>query len=321
MKKIIFIACILVSMKGICQIPNYFPNGAVWNEIYTEESGGNMSTLCSTVSNYNLKVEADVVLGGKTYKKIHKNGILQSQYSHFQPQINYTPSCNFTANISENKFVRQDGKKVFVYLTDSTELLLYDFNLKLADTFYFKGLKTLYMDSVKCKVKAVDSLLIENEYRKVFTLSHSDYSFGSQDTISTFIEGVGNLGGLFSSIPRFTEFSTQTLNCFGVNNKTYYSAKDAICDYNVSVSKISPTFLISYYPNPVQQQLFLELKSETQVKDILFFDLVGQRLNLSFEKLEDNNYKIDVSNLNNGIYFLRIYDENSNSTEIKICKE
>ena len=69
-KKISLLVSCFLSFWTFSQVPDYFPVGAVWHEVYREEMGGDMSSVCGSVSSYNLSVEEEVVLGSKIYTRI-----------------------------------------------------------------------------------------------------------------------------------------------------------------------------------------------------------------------------------------------------------
>ena len=115
-----------------------------------------MSSVCGSVSSYNLSVEEEVALGSKIYTRIHQNGFLISHYSIALPPNPSSSGCNFTTEIHQDYFVRQDSLKICVYLSDTTEHLLYVYDLNVGDTFHFSGLypsseNSYYtMNSIQC---------------------------------------------------------------------------------------------------------------------------------------------------------------------------
>lgn len=67
---------------------------------------------------------------------------------------------------------------------------------------------------------------------------------------------------------------------------------------NTSISEI-PTSIINIYPNPATDKVFIETTKSIQIQ---LLNLQGKIL---FEKYIKSNEYIDVSYLNNGIYFLK----------------
>ena len=56
------------------------------------------------------------------------------------------------------------------------------------------------------------------------------------------------------------------------------------------------------YPNPVNDKLYIE--TETEVKEVVVYDIFGRRQELS--AVSHQLSAIDVSNLNSGIYFVKV---------------
>jgi hypothetical protein len=334
MKKSTLSICLLISSLSFSQIPDYFPAGAVWNETYKEETGGDMSSDCGSVTSYNLSIENDVMLGSKMYKRMHKNGVLNSHFTLVLPQTQefYNPACVFTVPVSDDYYVRQDGQKIYVYLTDTTEHLLYDFDMNVGDSFYYKGSGVfsqnstdviLWQDSVQCFVDSISSISVDGSFRNIFYLSHDNYGgiSGVEDTNSVFIEGIGNMGGFFCGISRFTEYTTRTLECFGINNISYWSGSNGLCDLSVGLKTKDLDINLVYFPNPVVNKMEIDRIESFLINRIEIIDLIGKKTELKFIINESNKISIDLSEFSSGIYFLKLIDFNCNEHVIKVEKE
>ena len=78
--------------------------------------------------------------------------------------------------------------------------------------------------------------------------------------------------------------------------RAYITGGESINEFNSS---------LNIYPNPAKDQLFIE--SEIQVKEVSIFDIYGrQQLAVSGQQSA-----IDVSNLSNGVYFVKVKSENN----------
>lgn len=71
---------------------------------------------------------------------------------------------------------------------------------------------------------------------------------------------------------------------------------------------------IKIYPNPTSDFLFVN--TQNQIKEVSIYNLVGQKM----ESKLDNN-KINVSNLVNGTYFIKITDQTGNFQTSKFIKD
>tara|TARA_B100000809_G_C14834531_1_gene422338 strand:+ start:266 stop:631 length:366 start_codon:yes stop_codon:yes gene_type:complete len=76
---------------------------------------------------------------------------------------------------------------------------------------------------------------------------------------------------------------------------------------------------ISIYPNPFSQKITLTiLKNNSFIKSISIYDLNGK---LVLEKeYNSNTINVNLNQYNNGIYFVKIIDNNGNVTAQKIIK-
>ena len=89
------------------------------------------------------------------------------------------------------------------------------------------------------------------------------------------------------------------------------------------LQKFFPEDVISYYPNPVKEQLYLkwELINDIKVSEIQIYSLSGQLMK-SFNKLEgQNNYVITFSEYPQGMYELVLIYTNGDDKSIKIIKQ
>ncbi|WP_395047884.1 T9SS type A sorting domain-containing protein [Flavobacterium sp.] len=87
--------------------------------------------------------------------------------------------------------------------------------------------------------------------------------------------------------------------------------------------KFFPTDVISYYPNPVKEQLYLkwELINDNKVTSIQLYSLSGQLVK-SYTKLENtDNHTMTFGAYPNGIYTLLLLYTNGEEKSIKIIKE
>jgi hypothetical protein len=135
-------------------------------------------------------------------------------------------------------------------------------------------------------------------------------------------------------------FSTTTLNytlndLYPTIGDNYYRLKmidiDGSVDYSPTIlitnkDNIIYTDLITkIYPNPANQILFIDYQSANQSKiKLKVFDALGQEMlsnNLNTVK-GNQQFKLDVSTLANGVYIINIQDENTGKiSQTKFVKE
>ena len=215
-----------------------------------------------------------------------------------------------TSSLQFVGLVRSDtlNRKVYgIIKNQSTEKIMYDFNLNLNDSISVYSIGFGYSSAPNLvKVYSKDSILINGQYRK--RLRITGYS-NSMILTEDWIEGIGStFGPLNSGISdlHYVDICYPTLLCQKQNgilnyiNPTYNS-----CYYNPCWTGINEIFSddnVLVYPNPSKN--IITIKTKDQIKNISVFNSFGQ--------LVDNaNYNINAKTLNlsnfpNGIYLLKI---------------
>ena len=86
--------------------------------------------------------------------------------------------------------------------------------------------------------------------------------------------------------------------------------------------KFFPEDVISYYPNPVKEELFIkwELINDNKVSSIDVFNLNGQVLKTIQGNLSQNSLVISFQEYPIGVYFLGLNYTNGDQKSIKIVK-
>ena len=116
----------------------------------------------------------------------------------------------------------------------------------------------------------------------------------------------------------------QRLMCLGCAAKNFGETPKEVADIKQEdLQKFFPTDVISYYPNPVKEQLYLkwELINDNKVTSIQLYSLSGQLVK-SYTKLENNdNHTMTFGSYPNGIYTLLLLYANGEEKSIKIIKE
>ena len=87
--------------------------------------------------------------------------------------------------------------------------------------------------------------------------------------------------------------------------------------------KFSPEDVISYYPNPVKEELYLqwELTENKLVSSIQVISVTGQVLRTYEPVAGNNNQAIAFQSFSSGIYLVLLYYNNGDQKSIKIIKQ
>jgi hypothetical protein len=294
----------------IAQVPIYFPNGSKWRMENTDFQNNPFVTKFDYV--YNLT--GDSIIGQNVYKKIELFAFAHEEWiGSTVPNPNVTFNSWTTNSVlgTNGGLIRQVGKKVYCRRDlngQSTDTLLYDFDLEIGDTLPI----TLIQSDSNIIVTGKDSILINSNYIKVFTLNSL--------TCSKLIEGIGSENGLFESMNQNLNESPELL-CYVINQTSFYPTLGAICEFNVGISKTVVENNFEVYPNPVFDILTIKYPSINKDQKIAVYDISGREHSFKCEFVMEGFSKIDVSNLDSGIYFLRLINNDNTWKEIKICKE
>lgn len=134
--------------------------------------------------------------------------------------------------------------------------------------------------------------------------------------------------GVFSYAQNEMEFrydaaGNQTSRVLILNNWAKQAESTEKKVTNQELLKFFPEDVISYYPNPVKEQLYLqwELTNNILVKTITIYNTNGQQVNF-IEKLEQqNNQTINFNTLPLGLYLVNLNYSNGEVKTINIIKD
>lgn len=248
--------------------------------------------------------EEDTIIDGKSYKKL---------YSFTEREFDIE-TATFVCGIREN-----ENKQVFVAsYHNQQEFLLYDFSLTEGDSILAEsnGEYDLYFN-----VTDVDTIDYNGVERRKITLQFYNYAW------VTWIEGIGNIEGLLmdwrSYIMAMDPMPNVRLRCYEHNEECLYSDfsfNESIYDCytplytGLEENQIQNNILL--YPNPAKERLYIN--TSIPIKQMTICNLLGQEIQ-KYNNLETTS-SIDISGLNEGVYFVKIYTEKVVHTT-KIIKE
>ncbi|MDX6187736.1 T9SS type A sorting domain-containing protein [Flavobacterium sp. Fl-318] len=112
------------------------------------------------------------------------------------------------------------------------------------------------------------------------------------------------------------------LNCSNSGKKVNEDLKDIAALNAQDLLKFSQEDVISYYPNPVKEELYLtwQLTDEIYVSAIQIFNLNGQNLSSSTESKTTNNQNLSFRQYPAGVYFVTLQYSDGSQKNIKIIK-
>jgi hypothetical protein len=236
---------------------------------------------------YSVIINGDTTINGLTYHKL---------FTPFIQEI-LNVNCLMWMTTGYKGAIREDTLLrmiFFVPQSDTTEQLLYDFNMQVGDTVqgYLRG----YLQPGFDTVIAIDSVLIGQDYRKRWYINNS-YSI-------YIIEGIGSTYGLFEQSPgTSTDFPIYNMDCYRLFDVTLYPGTLTSCDLITSLPFIAPVNNdILVYPNPSEG--ILTIKSPNSgMHQIYLTDLSGRLIN-TFHA--EGAHEFLLSSLPEGMFILRI---------------
>lgn len=259
------------------------------------------------------KYVGDTVIDGKTYVSMYEINLLSLDTT-------YSVDTLFRGD----KYVggiRENNKKVFFYSrNDTTERLVYDFNLNVGDTMeFYYGDFSQTLRKVKAKLILIDSLWTSN-----FPLNTKRYRYtilsGSFAPGFDVVEGYGKLHYWNDPIIRTTSIDlTCLIHGDSIIFKTYMESS-CFQGMLASLEKINKISQIKLFPNPSKNKITIESSDNKQLKQVLFYSLSGKLIKKVNLIPSVSNRNISVKELPKGFYFVKIIGENKDVT-LKFIKE
>ena len=257
---------------------NYFPlveDNKEWNVLQVIYSPP-YPWYDTTYYTYSYKFEGDTLINNLTYLKVYR----------YDTKV--LPDWYYYCAIREDQ-----DKKVYVKVWD--EFLKYDFDVDVGDTveiYDFDYPHELFVESI-------DSVLVDDEYRRRIFLRYVDYSGFTE----SWIEGIGSNRGVMESGTAGYVGGWTWFLCMHQDGELVYMNPNYTSCYmtNVSITELDASS-IKVYPNPASGILIIANLNNLTIESITLFDYRGQ----SVRDFDAKNNFIDLAGINAGIYLLRL---------------
>ena len=289
-------------LTNLCfaQTPNYFADGSRW-VYHTHESGEPGQQLFHSTDEQNI-LHGDTLISGLSYFKMYttRHNILNV----------YTFPGMLTFNSYDSigpTFLRYDTLLKSVYYLpsiDSSETLIYDFDLQLGDT---TPMQSQHFPTTI--IRSIDTVSLFGIAVKRFFLT--DVSDPYIEFFNYVLEGMGGSNGLAYYQPEYGwlgggVFST-ALRCFQYQDSIYapYDGECPFIDFISAVDPISDDHALTISPNPTQGLFVITIGEELLNATCTIVNSIGQ-VTQSF-KLTELNSTGQLSTP--GIYFWRVEQE------------
>lgn len=312
MKKLILIYLALFPIGSQAQIIDnnpWCPDGARWVYFQTTSS-------CVWYRIYSYS--HDTVIESKNCK------VIKANYVEFCPnQSGAWNRANYNSDMLH--YLHQSNDSIFVW-HDNEFKFIYQFNPQINQEFIVNN----YTNNNCNPTFPDDTLLVSSVedyvhnnliYKRYYIQSHERWQIGR------LINKIGGDEGLLPSAGETNDpcrFEiTYDLHCYSDNlrGSVYYSnsAENGQFNCHYVVTSVEENFSsqpVTTYPNPVKDELFIDNLTNKKCRYIIL-DINGRIIEEFSNEISD---KIDVRNLNTGIYFLRIEFENA-ILNVKFIKE
>lgn len=277
-----------------------FPtSNASWSEIHVQQGACEPAGFCR----YQYKMLGDTTINSVLYHKI------------------YRQDDSLATNLNAVYFgaIREESKKIYFRSGNlNHEIRLYDFSKNIGDT-----LTNFYNEHLGSgTITAIDSILIDGSYRRVF---HLDVLQNG----NVWIEGIGSTNGLFNPvIPALTCTCSWYLICYHQNNQVKFLNNDSQLSYVAPHITCFPSIIdginnvviknsVTISPNPVTSNSTLKWSGNETFSTLLITDLLGKTIQkINIKGLSETS--INRNDFMKGLYIGRLVSETGSEETVKI---
>lgn len=211
---------------------------------------------------------------------------------------------------------REEDRKFYILPEDSVnEILLYDFNLNLGDTFRISKWGLNQYENATLTVHYVETYITLDEVeRKVIYLSGFLHENGAVYQYNAkWIEGIGNPDWIFV-YPNYKGILSGgfPLTCFSIKDEIVEGDVGG-CQSLIKVDNIKPKKTVILFPNPTYGKF--SISGITNYKSIKIYNSWGQEFPYRM-----NGEDIDITHFRAGVYLAIVTDQHNNQYFGKIAK-
>ena len=120
------------------------------------------------------------------------------------------------------------------------------------------------------------------------------------------------LGSITGTSVDIYDLESDTRYCFSVAavvDNVESDKSEEVCETTLKGDGIAElASSLNIYPNPVSDKLYIE--TEVEIEEVSIFDVYGRNQNLRISESQNLRISVDVTNLNSGVYFVKVITEN-----------
>jgi hypothetical protein len=273
------------------------------NKTWEEETSDFLNYQFPQTWHSRYALEGDTLVDGHYYFKMQKHITL----SGTNPW-DCCPPLFDTTKVFTGKLIREDtyAKKVWVRgtnLGDTTELLIYDFSVNVADTMSSWGAcgPSSYCNAI---VDSIQPYILENgDTVRIFYVT--PLNFGVLMHPFYVIESIGSFNSFYYPFINVFE-NGASLNCVKDSGELLYSGIGIGCGTVISINEMNNKTTFNIYPNPNNgEQISITGK---EINSIEILNIQGQLIK-TVEVNKDSTL-INLEDLPKGLYFVKVLFEN-----------
>ncbi|MEM8526381.1 MAG: T9SS type A sorting domain-containing protein [Bacteroidota bacterium] len=323
MKNALLLFFLLSTLSSFAQNDDWisFPlETGIWTN-FTHQVGDGENSFPDV--SYHYSILGDTIIEEKIYFKLIVNSDSVSWYNPRSPQVNVYVGA-----------IRQEDRRVFFIPKNSIAVdTLYDFNIEVGDTTY----RYAEEENNNCDPDLPSQYCSVSQLIRIDTLAWSDgtarraYRFrifadnwGNEEGEYSYswIEGIGSTTGFFGEQDYMhnLHYAThsphywQELLCMEDRGELLYTGEsyDGECNLILDILDATQTDLpiqINIFPNPTNNSIEIQLDNSALLKNLQYqwSDYTGKVLT-DWRSVKQNNSRLDLAQLPNGLLFLTISD-------------
>ncbi len=301
MKKLLYLLLLLFIIQSSFAQTIFAPKGAEWSFEYNGWGPG-----FSAYGLYTCKYKSDTIINGVTYKKIEESFKDKKTSYAFDRLV----------------FLRQAGNKIFSLKKDMKERLLWTIGAEKKDTFTVQNNKYTYLTSTD---SSTSTTISGKKIKTTWIKGESPQVKGSfEDKIYDYY--APERGFFFADCWHNLEECNSYELCTYKDELTGKIKFSDNCDQFMVDTKENTNIPqnVKIFPNPATSNLQIKLKiSDFQKGTFQLYDTQGN-LAATYPLLQNQaEYRFDISNLPNGMYFWHLILDNKirQTGKIVVIKE
>lgn len=203
----------------------------------TDERIGDVTAQYYQVTKYNIRIDGDTIVGGKTYKKVYKDDIsIDKELLYTSPkdaEKNMEKHVHIDANTTAlyPELLREADKKVYALKAtevDNSEYVLYDFSAAAGE------MVSELLPGERLYVNNVDTIYVNDIYYRRYNVVQDQNEYVKY----VWVEGIGNPSYLFEPVASGinSEWSCKMTACYEDNQRIFTYNDFFVPDYTAGVS-------------------------------------------------------------------------------------